>query len=187
MSDDGNDEENDDVSNFVKNIDETSEAQEEETSDDVPNADNSVDKPSSSKDKTFKLSIDMSSIPCIPQNEQEDELQGLGVVAYEQRSYEQGVLKQVDEALKGQTEAKSKEATLKEKIRSVLAFQSTSEEPTNDSFLLKKSEISSDVRQKLQEIKDKIDSVKPLNYQDSENEECDDMSLKVYFNCQPNL
>lgn len=131
MADAANDEEIDDVPDFVKDGDETIE------SDETYSKDTPMDTPESSKssnDKAFKLRIDMSSIPCIPETEQESELQGLGVVAYEQRSYEQGVLKQVDEAIKSQTDLKSvsKEPTLKEKIRSVLAFQSTTNEEENE-------------------------------------------------------
>ena len=50
--------------------------------------------------KNAKIRIDMSSIPCVSLSDAEDnELQDLGVTAYDQSCYEENVMKQIDSAL----------------------------------------------------------------------------------------
>lgn len=51
------------------------------------------------KRKSKKIRIDMNAIPCIGSEEQEEELRALGITAYDQSVYEEGVMLQVDDAL----------------------------------------------------------------------------------------
>lgn len=59
--------------------------------------------------KRRRLQINMSVIPSLPSEEQEFNLEDLGVTAYDQSRYEQGVMSQIDEAL--QHEVPSRKAT----------------------------------------------------------------------------
>ncbi|XP_074594369.1 DNA excision repair protein ERCC-6-like [Brevipalpus obovatus] len=107
---------------------ETKESGDQEES--IEQEDEEQDEDDGSVQKQIKVHIDMQSIPCIPREEQDAELQDLGVVAYEQRSYEQGVLQQVDDALKGHLDA-PKPGSSKERIQAILSFQSTDESVEN--------------------------------------------------------
>lgn len=60
------------------------------------------------KKKTKSIHIDMNVIPCIKDEEQEEELKNLDITAYNQSVYEEGVMRQMDEAMDdmcGQTRA----------------------------------------------------------------------------------
>ena len=72
------------------------------SADDQPK-DSEDDCQSKRKSKSHKIRIDMNAIPCISNEEQEDELKLLNVTAYHQSIYEEGLLKQVDQVLKTST------------------------------------------------------------------------------------
>lgn len=72
------------------------------SADDQPK-DSDDDCQSKRKSKSHKIRIDMNAIPCISNEEQEDELKLLNVTAYHQSIYEEGLLKQVDQVLKTST------------------------------------------------------------------------------------
>jgi hypothetical protein len=124
----------------------------------------------SSKEKHIKLHINMSSIPCISKHESASELEELGVIAYDQRSYEQEVLKQVDEAMKAHS-SKSKEKPLptKKKIEAIYSFP-YSHQPE----LTKEAEVKSDdneFRNSQQEIQKGDNN---LEFSDEDNQKDDE-------------
>jgi predicted flap endonuclease-1-like 5' DNA nuclease len=71
--------------NNEENIDQSNEEEEEEKE--------------TNKRKSKQIRIDMNAIPCIGSEEQEEELMALGITAYDQSVYEEGVMLQVDDAL----------------------------------------------------------------------------------------
>lgn len=63
-------------------------------------------RPSTSKCGNFQVCKD--TIPCVPKDEQDEELLGLGVSFYDQTQFENEVMDQVDKAMKAQEEEKRK-------------------------------------------------------------------------------
>ena len=56
-------------------------------------------KPESISISSYGIEIDRKKIKSVPVNEQSEVLQDLGVSAYEQEEFEEGVLQQVDDAI----------------------------------------------------------------------------------------
>jgi len=69
-----------------------------DNNEEIERQDNEEEKETKTR-KSNKIRIDMNAIPCIEIGEQEEELRALGITAYDQSVYEEGVMVQVDHAL----------------------------------------------------------------------------------------
>ena len=58
-----------------------------------------ANQPDSVSFSSYGIEIDREKIKCVPLNEQNEVLKDLGVSAYEQEEFEEGVLQQVDSAI----------------------------------------------------------------------------------------